>query len=60
MKEKNAYINGEYIGFIADGKMFLQRCPMCHSENYDPAVATGQCAFCGHKQDPNDKNIGGK
>ena len=40
--------------FIADGKVYLVRCPKCERENYAPAVATGQCAWCGHKATPED------
>jgi hypothetical protein len=34
-----------------DGKPYVVRCPACHRENWGPAVATGQCAFCGWKAD---------
>lgn len=30
-----------------DGHLFLVRCPACRRENYGPAVASGQCAWCG-------------
>lgn len=32
-----------------DGKPFVVRCPdpECARENYGPAVASGQCAWCG-------------
>jgi len=30
-----------------DGRVFLVRCPECRLENYTPAVASGQCAWCG-------------
>ena len=30
-----------------DGKLFLVRCPSCNKENWSPAVATGECAWCG-------------
>lgn len=33
--------------FISDGKIFLVRCMECKKENYAPAVASGQCAWCG-------------
>jgi len=30
-----------------DGKAYVVRCPRCKRENYAPAVASGQCAWCG-------------
>jgi ribosomal protein L37E len=33
-----------------DGRVYLVRCPRCNRENYAPSVATGQCAWCGHKE----------
>jgi ssDNA-binding Zn-finger/Zn-ribbon topoisomerase 1 len=33
-----------------DGKLFLLRCPECKLENYAPAVASGECAWCGWKE----------
>ena len=34
--------------FESNGKLFLVRCQNCgNKENYLPAVATGQCAWCG-------------
>lgn len=35
--------------FVAEdnGQFFMVRCPVCKSENYGPAVASGQCAWCG-------------
>ena len=44
----------------SEGKLYLVRCficdPNCGVENYMPAVATGQCAWCGWKEteDPTD------
>lgn len=32
-----------------EGNFYIQRCPSCLKENYAPAVATGQCAWCGFK-----------
>lgn len=29
------------------GNLFLVRCPTCKRENYAPAVASGECAWCG-------------
>ena len=39
------------FGFIANGTVYLQYCGDCNRENYGPAVATGQCAWCGKKPD---------
>lgn len=33
---------------VHTGKIYLERCPKCQKENYIPAVATGQCAWCGY------------
>ena len=33
--------------FRVDGRLFLVRCPYCKRENHGPAVASGQCAWCG-------------
>lgn len=46
-------INGQSIGFYGDnGKWYLIRCQSCGGErgreNYAPAVASGQCAWCGY------------
>jgi ribosomal protein L37E len=38
---------GKGAGFIADGKLYLQRCFECGRENWAPMVASGQCAWCG-------------
>lgn len=44
-----------YVGFRdKDGMLFLQRCPECRRENYAMAVATGQCAWCGWKEQPTE------
>jgi len=32
--------------FMGHGSFFMARCPLCGRENYGPAVATGQCAWC--------------
>ena len=48
--------------FRKNGKLFLVRCFACSDsqrgrENYLPAVASGQCAWCGWKEEPlNDQN----
>lgn len=39
-----------------DGKPYLVRCPKCHRENYLPAVASGQCVWCGYKAEGLDEN----
>ena len=33
--------------FMGHGSFFMARCPLCLMENYGPAVATGQCSWCG-------------
>lgn len=40
--------------FEDDGQLFLVRCPKCGRENYLPAVATGQCVFCGYEATQKD------
>jgi len=47
-------VNYGRYGFAGDsGQIFLTRCPQCDPdggrENWGPAVATGQCAWCGFK-----------
>lgn len=32
--------------FVADGKVYLARCPKCNKENWTPSVASGVCAWC--------------
>ena len=34
-----------------EGNAFLVRCPACNRENYTIAVSTGQCAWCGWKEE---------
>lgn len=37
-------------GFLGEpGKVYLTRCPKCMLENWAPAVASGQCAWCGYQ-----------
>lgn len=33
------------------GKLFMIYCPKCKLENYMPSVASGQCAWCGYKEE---------
>jgi len=33
------------------GKLYLVHCYKCNKENYSIAVASGQCAWCGYKED---------
>lgn len=43
------------FGFLTgDGEVYLERCPKCGKENWAPAVASGQCAWCGYKGKPED------
>lgn len=51
MSEKK---KGEVFKDGAD--LFLVRCPKCSKENYLPAVATGQCAWCGYMAQEEDVN----
>lgn len=37
-----------YVFTGDDGNKFLVRCPQCYKENYHPAVASGQCVWCGY------------
>lgn len=37
--------------FREAGKLYLVRCRVCDRENYAPAVASGQCAWCGWSED---------
>ena len=47
---KNKLIRrGKGSGFIADNKLYLERCFECGKENYIMNVSTGQCAWCGDK-----------
>lgn len=50
------HINDRPPNFRSDeGKLYLVRCFVCGGEhgreNYIPAVATGQCAWCGWKEE---------
>lgn len=47
---------GNGYGFYAGNKIFLMRCFECGSENWAPAVATGQCAWCGFDANKKGKN----
>lgn len=46
---------GYRTNFVSNGKLYLVYCANCHSENYSPAVASGQCAFCGWSDSPKGK-----
>lgn len=38
-----------YVWKAKEGaQLFVQRCPHCERENWGPAVASGQCAWCGY------------
>lgn len=38
--------DGREYAFRRDGVVYLVRCFKCDQENYLPAVASGQCAWC--------------
>ena len=38
--------------------IYMERCPKCGKENWAPAVASGQCAWCGYKAKEADVNGG--
>ncbi len=54
------------FGYVDDksGKTCMIRCFECGSENWAPAVASGDCAWCGYnpnkKQTPEGGNEDGK
>lgn len=54
MSEKKTGVQGRHPNFREDGKLYLVRCFACEPkrgrENYMPSVATGQCAWCGWKE----------
>ena len=56
MSKKDKDVNQDRPpNFRKDGRLFLVRCFACGSkergtENYLPAVASGQCAWCGWKE----------
>lgn len=37
----------KHPNFIANGKVYLVKCPKCEAENYAPAVSNGICVWCG-------------
>lgn len=59
-KRGRAHRNFSRPNFMSDGKLYLTRCYECGGaygkENYLPAVATGQCAFCGWSSTKEDKD----
>lgn len=55
MKKKDKTINDRWPNFRDENEnLFLVRCFACGGkfgkENYIPSVASGQCAFCGWKE----------
>ena len=46
---------GEGRVFFDRGQAFLVRCPECGRENYQMAVATGVCCWCGYDANPKPK-----
>lgn len=39
--------------FREGDKLFLVRCPSCNRENHSMSVASGQCAWCGWRENQN-------
>ena len=44
----------------AAGRPYLVRCPHCQLENLGPAVASGECAWCGWKAEATPEKDGQK
>jgi hypothetical protein len=55
-------VNDRPPNWRTDGKLFLRRCYACDEkhgkENYALAVASGQCAFCGWKDEEKQQEAG--
>lgn len=53
--ENKDWKRGKGRGFYAEREGKLEKwilcCPECGLENYAMAVATGKCAWCGHKEE---------
>jgi ribosomal protein S27E len=60
MEEEPKFVNDKYPNFWSDGQFFLVRCFECNkeygTENYAPAVASGECAWCGWKMEQPKKD----
>ena len=43
------YADGRRVGFVgrANGRVGLERCPVCGEENYALSVLSGKCCWCG-------------
>ncbi len=57
-KARPLTVNDRAPNFREDGKLYLVRCFACSTgergiENYMPAVASGQCAWCGWDESTN-------
>lgn len=53
LTEEEKLMDGK--NFRGKGPLFVVYCPSCKKENYGPAVASGQCAWCGwFEDDDND------
>lgn len=45
-------------GFVSQaGRVYVMRCPECERENVLTAVATGECAHCGHRPTVTDADL---
>lgn len=42
--------NGFYASKDGEFVKCILRCPKCARENYAPAVISGYCAWCGHRE----------
>lgn len=40
------------VEWYSNGTILVIRCPKCKRENWAPAVASGQCCWCGYKPEP--------
>lgn len=62
MKDNQDVRRGKGFGFWSAkaALIYLVRCFKCGRENYAPAVASGQCAWCGHVPEENKATLEAK
>ena len=57
-KQISKEIQFQKPNFVENGELYLMRCYKCDPENgrenWAPYVATGQCAWCGWKEEVKD------